>query len=366
MGLLSKMKKKKQTICFEGPSNVLVWKHPCENFTSETQLVVHESQTAVFFKNGQALDSFESGLYILNEKNLPLLKRIIPFFPDKSTPIHSEVYFINKAVSMGILWGTDTPIEMEDPEYQLPIYVMGHGDFSIRVADGRKLLGKLVGTTSGFTQEEIKKYFQSIMNSHMRSCIIHVLAENRIKASMAESQLVKISQEIQIQLKPVFAEYGLELNHFAVGNIRVEGLEEITDTRVKSKTKQVAAAGDAECGRIGNALEAERKRTQNELEAEREAQNIKLEEHRILALGSARSEVKLKEGRVEAEINREKGITEQELMAYQIEKIRAEHGGVGEEEQFKKCLQNLQTALRMKAISEEEYQRRLDDLLNGN
>ena len=362
---MQKIKKKKQTICYEGPHDALVWRHPHENFISETPLIVHESQEAVFFSNGQALDSFESGMYLLNERNLPLLKRMFPFFGDKETPIHTEVYFINKAVSMGVLWGTDTPIEMEEPEYQLPVYVTAHGDFSVRVGESRRFLNRLVGTASGFTQEEIKKYFRTIMDSHLRSCLIQILADNRIKASMAESQLVKISQKIQSQLNPVFAEYGLILSHFAVGNIRVEGLESLKSTRADTTVARVEAAGRADCKRIEDDLALERKRKQGEVDAELEAKKIQLEEQRILALGNARSEVKRREGKAEAEINREKGITEQEILSFKVEQTKAERGGVSEEEAFRRQLQRLQIALQMHAISEEEYQRRLEDILSG-
>ena len=60
-------------IKYEGDNNTFIWKHPCEDFNSLTQLIVHESQEAVFFKNGQALDLFGPGLYTLESQNIPLI-----------------------------------------------------------------------------------------------------------------------------------------------------------------------------------------------------------------------------------------------------------------------------------------------------
>ena len=45
-------------IKYEGDNSTFIWKHPSEDFNSLTQLIVHESQEAIFFMNGQALDLF--------------------------------------------------------------------------------------------------------------------------------------------------------------------------------------------------------------------------------------------------------------------------------------------------------------------
>ena len=42
-------------IKYEGDNETLVWKHPIEDFNLGSQLIVHESQEAVFFRDGQAL-----------------------------------------------------------------------------------------------------------------------------------------------------------------------------------------------------------------------------------------------------------------------------------------------------------------------
>ena len=65
-----------QVIKYEGDNSIFVWKHPLEDFNSGTQLIVHESQEAVFFMNGQALDSFQAGRYTLSTENLQTLETI--------------------------------------------------------------------------------------------------------------------------------------------------------------------------------------------------------------------------------------------------------------------------------------------------
>lgn len=65
-------------IKYEGDNDTFVWKHPCEDFNTTSQLIVHESQEAVFFANGHALDLFEAGRYTLKTENLPLLRSSVP------------------------------------------------------------------------------------------------------------------------------------------------------------------------------------------------------------------------------------------------------------------------------------------------
>lgn len=368
--IFGRKKKKGEMICYEGSQDVLVWKYPCEDFTTETELIVHESQEAVFFKNGQALDSFESGRYVLNEKNIPLLKKMIPFLADKVTPIHTEVYFINRAVSMGILWGTDAPIEMEEPQYHLPIEVTAYGDFSLRVADGRKLLGKLVGTAVHFTQEEIRQYFQSIMSSYVRTCIIDVLVKSQVRATMAESQLLQISREIHTQLKPVFDEYGMELNHFAAARIRVQGLDEIKNAALDGTRAAIETTGTVKQEQIRDELAKQRAHEKNMEKLESGNVDIQLEEERIRRLGSARNAVKREEGMTEAEIYREKNITEREMQSFEVEKIKAENakterGRKDPEDEFTQRLQKLKKAYEINAISEEEYKSRVRKMLDS-
>ena len=93
-------------IKYEGDNSTFVWKHPKEDFSTESQLIVHESQEAVFFLNGQALDLFGSGRYTLETANIPILQKIKNIPIGGVSPFHCEVYFVNKVEQMAIRWGT--------------------------------------------------------------------------------------------------------------------------------------------------------------------------------------------------------------------------------------------------------------------
>ena len=133
-------------IKYEGDNTTFIWKHPCEDFNALTQLIVHESQEAIFMMNGQALDLFGPGRYTLETQNIPLIGKALNIPTGGQTPFHCEVYFINKTEQMAIKWGTDSKVQFMEPTFNFPLAIGASGEMSLRVNDSRKLLIKLVGT----------------------------------------------------------------------------------------------------------------------------------------------------------------------------------------------------------------------------
>ena len=144
-----------EIIKYEGDNSTFIWKHPCEDFNSLTQLIVHESQEAIFFMNGQALDLFGPGRYTLETQNIPKLGKLLNRTTGGETPFHCEVYFINKTEQMSIKWGTDSKVQYIEPTYGFPISIGASGEMSLRAEDSRKLLVKLVGTENYLGQQQL-------------------------------------------------------------------------------------------------------------------------------------------------------------------------------------------------------------------
>lgn len=108
-------------IKYEGDNETLVWKHPIEDFNMGSQLIVHESQEALFFRDGQALDLFGPGRYTLETQQLPLMEKLYQLPTDTEGTFHAEVYFINKTVQMSIKWGTPDKVRFIDPLTSTPL-----------------------------------------------------------------------------------------------------------------------------------------------------------------------------------------------------------------------------------------------------
>lgn len=208
-----------EIIKYEGDNSTFIWKHPCEDFNSLTQLIVHESQEAIFFMNGQALDLFGPGRYTLETENIPKIGKVLNRTTGDKTPFHCEVYFINKAEQMAIKWGTDSKVQYVDPTYGFPISIGASGEMSLRAEDSRKLLVKLVGTENYLGQQQLIGFFRAFLMTRVKTYIAQVIKANAINIFEIDENLTAFSENIHKLLIPDFADYGIALGRFFVTNI---------------------------------------------------------------------------------------------------------------------------------------------------
>lgn len=293
-------------IKYEGDNETLVWKHPIEDFNFGSQLIVHESQEAIFFCDGQALDLFGAGRYTLQTQQLPLLEKIYKLPTDTEGTFHSEVYFVNLATQMGVKWGTDSKVRLFDPASGLHIEIGASGEFNIRVTDSRKLLLKVVGTTGGLGQEQLlgigngKGFFRSMVMTQVKSYLAQTIRENAINILEIDEHLMALSTALRERINAALDEYGLTMPEFYVSrivtpdddpnfrrmkeqyaeqyllvrqeNIRKAEAEAAADRKaVEAQTaarmKIIGAQGEAEALKIQKQAEAEAYRMQAEAEA---------------------------------------------------------------------------------------------------
>ncbi len=206
-------------IKYEGDNSTFIWKHPCEDFNYLTQLIVHESQEAIFFMNGQALDMFGAGRYTLETQNIPLIGKALNKATDDKTPFHCEVYFINKTEQMNIKWGTDSRVQYIEPTYGFPLSIGASGEMSLRAKDSRKLLLKLVGTENYLGQQQLAGYFRSFLMTRVKTYIAQVMKTNSINIFEIDENLTMFSNAIKNLLIGDFADYGVSLEQFFVTTV---------------------------------------------------------------------------------------------------------------------------------------------------
>ena len=211
-------------IKYEGDNQTFVWKHPDKDFNTGSQLIVHEAQEAIFFLNGQALDSFSPGRYELETQNIPLLNKVINLPSGGESPFHAEVYFINLVEQMGINWGTNSKIQFMEPEFGFPLSIGASGEMAWAVREPKKLLLKIVGTEAILSQEDLIKYFKSFLQTRIKTAIARAIPENSLSIFQMDAQLVELSDEVKRRLQPDFNEYGLELTQMMITTVvRPEG-----------------------------------------------------------------------------------------------------------------------------------------------
>ena len=204
---------------YEGDNTTFIWKHPTENFNTGSQLIVHESQEAVFFMNGEALDLFGPGRHTLETQNLPLVRKFFSAPTGGVTPFHCEVYFINKTEQMSIKWGTDSKVEYIEPIYKFPIKIGASGEMSLRVEDSRKLLVKVVGTEKVLTQQALVQKFRAFLMTRIKTHMATQIKNQNINIFEIDENLVTLSEQLQTIFMPDFADYGLSLERFFITTI---------------------------------------------------------------------------------------------------------------------------------------------------
>ncbi|MBR4286707.1 MAG: SPFH domain-containing protein [Clostridia bacterium] len=225
-------------IKYEGDNNTFVWKHPVEDFNMGTQLIVHESQEAIFFLDGQALDTFGPGRYTLETQNLPILSKFYKIPTGGVAPFHCEVYFINKTVQMGIKWGTDSRVRFIEPQTGIPLDIGASGELNLQVFDARKLLIKLVGTTGGLHRDQLLKpdgvvvdkhgdkwetkirgYFRPLVMTTVKANLSAAIKSQNINILEIDEKLEILSAELRQKVSAGFEEYGLFVPQLFVTNV---------------------------------------------------------------------------------------------------------------------------------------------------
>lgn len=206
-------------IKYEGDNSTFIWKHPCEDFYTTTQLIVHESQEAIFFLNGQALDLFGPGRHTLETQNIPIIGKFLSRTTGGETPFHCEVYFINKTEQMAIKWGTDSKVQYIEPTYGFPIALGASGEMSLRAEDSRKLLIKLIGAENYLGREKLISFFRSFLMTRVKTYMAQYMKNNAVSVFEIDEHLTAFSQALHEQLIPDFADYGVALERFFVTNV---------------------------------------------------------------------------------------------------------------------------------------------------
>lgn len=332
------MSKITDIIKYEGDNSTFIWKHPCEDFNTLTQLIVHESQEAIFFLNGQALDLFGPGRHTLETQNIPKLGKIINKTTGGETPFHCEVYFINKTVQMAIKWGTDSKIRFLDPNLGIPLEIGASGELNLAVSDSRKLLLKLVGTMRGIAWGEngtaftksIQNSFRPLISTAVKSNLASAIKNNSINILEIDENLEKLSEVLRLSIVDGFEEYGLTIPQFYVTNVllpendpnfrRMKELHTVSfQTRMaqaEALVKSAQAEAEAEVTAARRKIEMERQLTETEV-AKREAE-------RRLIEAQAEAQAAKMAGLAEAEVMHAKGYTEKDVLQAEVQKAYAE------------------------------------------
>src|SRR5687767_7411556 len=191
--------------------STLVYRFPVagQEIKNGAQLIVRESQTAVFVYEGQVADVFTPGLYTIDGGNTPILSKLGAWMHGFNSPFKSEVYFVNTKQFTDLKWGTANPVMMRDTDFGM-VRLRAFGIYSIRVSDPRALIKEVAGTNGHFVTEDIEGQLKRTLVSGFSDA----LAESKIAALDLASNYDELSKFVRSKLAEEFKSYGLELTKY--------------------------------------------------------------------------------------------------------------------------------------------------------
>ena len=206
-------------IRFDDDAKTLVWRYPFEDIVPGKEVLVHESQEAIFFRDGKALDLFGPGRHVLEVQQPSGEEKSRKQSADK-TPAFCEIYFINTGIQTGIRWGTDSKVRAVDPVFGIPVDLGACGEFNIRVRDSRRLLLKLAGTGTVLTPEQNNNgFFRTIVMNQVKVCLAPVLREKEINLLEIHEHMRELSEALKEKINEYFYGYGVEMTDFFVSKV---------------------------------------------------------------------------------------------------------------------------------------------------
>jgi membrane protease subunit (stomatin/prohibitin family) len=228
---------------WDSPGTVIAWKHPGSDLSTMTQLIVNESQAAILFKNGQRCDVFGAGRHTLSTQNIPLLNKIVNLPFGGRSPFAAEVWFVNQTIPLNLKFGTPTPIQVQDPVYEIRVPVRAFGQFGLKVEDPAMFVHKLIGANIGMAQDALVDYFKGILTSRLKSRIAQVIVREKIGVLEIETMLDDLSRALEEAFAPDYAEYGLGMRAFRIMSISIpedhSGVQELEKAKAAAKRRQI-------------------------------------------------------------------------------------------------------------------------------
>jgi membrane protease subunit (stomatin/prohibitin family) len=219
-----------------------------------SQLIVEESQQAVFFRDGKALDTFGPGRHTLATQNIPILASLfgIPF--GGKSPFQAAVVFVSTRTFLDLKWGTKEPVAFRDQELAM-VRLRAFGKFAVRIANAQQFVNTVVGTRGLYSTEGVEDWFRDVIVARLTD----VLGENLTSIFDLPRLYDELAMGLKSRVADDFTKYGIELVDLYVGAITApeevqrliderSGMGAVGDMNAYLKFKTARAIGDAAQG----------------------------------------------------------------------------------------------------------------------
>ncbi len=204
-------------------------------FVLGSQLVVREGQSAVFVRDGRALDTFAAGRHTLSTANIPLLVELVGIPFGGKSPFTAEVFFAALREFIGLKWGTVQPLVYRDPDFGM-VRLRAFGTYSMQVADPQLFVKQLVGAQGSLTLAGVEDFLRSVIITEVTTLLGNAKTPLLDMAGMT----LNLGNAARLALADDFERLGLRLLTFQIEAISApEEVQQKIDER-----SGMAAVGD--------------------------------------------------------------------------------------------------------------------------
>jgi membrane protease subunit (stomatin/prohibitin family) len=214
----------------EEADGTLAWRFPMAGMEIQNgaQLVVRESQLAVFVNEGKVADVFGPGTHKLSTQTLPVLTYLKNWDKLFESPFKSDVYFFSTRLQVDQKWGTPQPITIRDADFGA-VRLRAFGNYTFRIADPKLFHTEISGTRESYAAEDIDGQLRGLVLQNISAA---VAGSGIAFLDLAANQL-SFAQALTRQLGPEFEKIGLKLEGMTVQNVSLpEELQKIMDQKI--------------------------------------------------------------------------------------------------------------------------------------
>ncbi len=184
-----------------------------------SQVIVRESQAAVFFRDGRALDVLGPGRHTITTANVPLLTGLLGKLFGDRTPFTAEVYYVSMREFADRKWGTPQPIIGRNTGVGLGIALLqGFGTYSFQVNDPQQFVTQIVGQLGGFRTADIENRLRTMLLSRLQDVLGETTSENNVLDLIGLTD--ELSAAVRAKAQDDFLGVGLILKSFYIGNLK--------------------------------------------------------------------------------------------------------------------------------------------------
>jgi membrane protease subunit (stomatin/prohibitin family) len=216
-----------------------------------SQLIVEESQQAVFLRDGKALDTFGPGRHTLATQNIPVLTRLLSIPFGGTSPFQAAVIFVSMNTFLDLKWGTKEPVIFRDKELAM-VRLRAFGKFAVRISNAQVFVNTIVGTRGAYSTDGVESYFRDVIVARLTD----VLGENLTSIFDLPKLYDELSMGLKSRVADDFGKYGIELVDLFMGAITPpeevqkmiderSGMGALGDLNAYLKFKTARAIGDA-------------------------------------------------------------------------------------------------------------------------